>query len=584
MNNGAYGAQRDSNHLLLDGHYGEENPPPYFPNRKSVVINPQDNKQSQHQAAPIANNIYTSQSQFDKPSTPISPAEKHDAKYKELPPQLQAPNLVAHIQAASRTTTKSVPAKRPLKDNTNNTQPKKPRGRQKQAQHQRIVEPNIPPSREARVAPRPNYVSTSIPNYQREKPPPKHGHAPMNILPKPSVMPNTAMIVSPQQQPKVPVDSTKYTYTVSPVGPQHPVTVPGLSYAVISPAKTKVDPPPDTKSVTIIKPGSQEINQPQAAYIMNQDEQPKNTQEAVIAVSLPSNNQTNSVVNAQNISNLLANPSEQQLVALAHLLQTSPHSSGTEATLSYLELLQQQLNLMLKQQQEQLQMKQQLQQHAEKIIQQRQQQQLEQQHQQLQNQLAQLQQQQHLEQQQQQQQSSPLPPQQQQQQRVEVGNIDHLVPQMKTAISPANNNNNSVIEVGNRASFAVTQPPPVITPGGSPSETVAPRKPYKPGVKKEASSPLYQKPNFAFDTKAQATPKQSPSPSMPNYQPTPTLDSAMALVSLSHSRAEMVRVYDIQNQPSLGVLIKRCSENMQQIYGRTPIPKCVFNEVAKQIY
>ena len=547
MNNGNYGAQRDSNQLLLDGSYGEENPPTYFPNRKSVVINPQDNKQSQHQPAPIPNNIYTSQSQFDKPSTPIHSAEKHDAKYNKLPPQLEAPILARHIQAASATTTKSVPAKRPLKDNTNNTQPKKPRGRQKQAQQQKIIEPNVPSIREARVAPRPNYVSTSMPNYQRERPPPKHGHTPMNILPKPPVvMPNTAMIVSPQQQPKISVDSPKYTYTVSPVGPQHPVTVPGLSYAVINPTKTKVDPPPDTKSVTIIKPGSQEINQPQAAYIMNQNEQPKNTQEAVIAVSLPSNNQTNSVVNAQNISNLLANPSEQQLVALAHLLQTSPHSSGTEATLSYLELLQQQLNLMLKQQQEQLQMKQQLQQHAEKIIQQRQQQQLEQQHQQLQNQLAQLQQQQHLEQQhQQQQQSSPLPPQQQQQQRVEVGNIDHsLIPQIKTAISPANNNNNnnSVIEVGNRASFAVNQPPPVITPGGSPSETVAPRKPYKPGVKKEASSPLYQKPNFPFDTKTQTTPKQSPSPSMPNYQPTPTLDSAMALVSLSHSRAEMVRV------------------------------------------
>lgn len=562
MNNGAYGAQRDSNQSLLDGHYGEENPQIYFPNRKSVVINPQDNKQSQHQAAPIVNNIYTSQGQFEKPITSIPPADKYDTKYKELPPQLQAPNLARHIQADSRTTTKSVPAKRSLKDNTNNTQPKKPRGRQKQAQHQKVVEPNIPPLREARVA-RPNYGSTPMPNYQRDRPPPKHDNTQRNILPKPPVVSNTAMIVSPQQQPKISVDSAKYTYTVSPVGPQHPATMPGLSYAVISPAKTKVDPPPDTKSVTIIKPGSQEINQPQAAYIVNQNEQPKNTQETVIAVSLPSNNQTNSVVNAQNISNLLANPSEQQLVALAHLLQTSPHSSGTEATLSYLELLQQQLNLMLKQQQEQLQMKQQLQQHAEKIIQQRQQQQLEQQHQQLQNQLAQLQQQQHLEQQhQQQQQTSPLPPQQHQQQRVEVGNIDHsLVPQMKTAISPVNNN--SVIEVGNRASFAVTQPPPVITPGDSPSETVSPRKPYKPGVKKEASSPLYQKPNFAFDTKTQTTPKQSPSPSMPNYQPTPTLDSAMALVSLSHSRAEMVRVYDIQKQPSIDFLIKRGSKNKQ---------------------
>ena len=31
-------------------------------------------------------------------------------------------------------------------------------------------------------------------------------------------------------------------------------------------------------------------------------------------------------------------------------------------------------------------------------------------------------------------------------------------------------------------------------------------------------------------------------------------------------------------------LRKRCSENMQQIYRRTPKPKCDFNKVAKQIY
>ena len=39
-----------------------------------------------------------------------------------------------------------------------------------------------------------------------------------------------------------------------------------------------------------------------------------------------------------------------------------------------------------------------------------------------------------------------------------------------------------------------------------------------------------------------------------------------------------------QEQPSRGVLRKRCSENMQQIYSRTPMPKCDFNEVVKQRY
>ena len=36
---------------------------------------------------------------------------------------------------------------------------------------------------------------------------------------------------------------------------------------------------------------------------------------------------------------------------------------------------------------------------------------------------------------------------------------------------------------------------------------------------------------------------------------------------------------EIQKQPSIGVLIKRCSENMQQIYRRRNVPKCDFNKV-----
>ena len=39
-----------------------------------------------------------------------------------------------------------------------------------------------------------------------------------------------------------------------------------------------------------------------------------------------------------------------------------------------------------------------------------------------------------------------------------------------------------------------------------------------------------------------------------------------------------------QTQPFRVVLSKRCSENMQQIYRRTPRPKCDFNKVALQPY
>ena len=35
-----------------------------------------------------------------------------------------------------------------------------------------------------------------------------------------------------------------------------------------------------------------------------------------------------------------------------------------------------------------------------------------------------------------------------------------------------------------------------------------------------------------------------------------------------------------QKQPSGGVLKKRCSENMHQIYWRTHMPNCDFNKVA----
>ena len=51
----------------------------------------------------------------------------------------------------------------------------------------------------------------------------------------------------------------------------------------------------------------------------------------------------------------------------------------------------------------------------------------------------------------------------------------------------------------------------------------------------------------------------------------------MLLLNLSQYRS---RSNTDQKQPSLGVLRKRCSANMQQTYRRTPMPKCEFNKVA----
>ena len=43
-------------------------------------------------------------------------------------------------------------------------------------------------------------------------------------------------------------------------------------------------------------------------------------------------------------------------------------------------------------------------------------------------------------------------------------------------------------------------------------------------------------------------------------------------------------MFNFQKQPSRGVIKKRCSENIQQIYMITPMPKCDFNKVAKKGY
>ena len=44
-------------------------------------------------------------------------------------------------------------------------------------------------------------------------------------------------------------------------------------------------------------------------------------------------------------------------------------------------------------------------------------------------------------------------------------------------------------------------------------------------------------------------------------------------------RLKSMSVAHHQKQPSRGVLRKRCSENMKQIYRRTPMPKCDFNKI-----
>ena len=58
----------------------------------------------------------------------------------------------------------------------------------------------------------------------------------------------------------------------------------------------------------------------------------------------------------------------------------------------------------------------------------------------------------------------------------------------------------------------------------------------------------------------------------------------MMIGKQSHMQMIVVHSPATQKQLARGVLRKRCSENMQQIYRRTSMPKCVFNKVAKQLY
>ena len=50
------------------------------------------------------------------------------------------------------------------------------------------------------------------------------------------------------------------------------------------------------------------------------------------------------------------------------------------------------------------------------------------------------------------------------------------------------------------------------------------------------------------------------------------------------TRVRLTVSITIEKQPFISVLIKRCSENMQQIYRKTPMPKCDFSKVAKQLF
>ena len=56
-------------------------------------------------------------------------------------------------------------------------------------------------------------------------------------------------------------------------------------------------------------------------------------------------------------------------------------------------------------------------------------------------------------------------------------------------------------------------------------------------------------------------------------------ESLNLMVEMSKGMVKISVRKTIKKQPSRGVIKKRCSENMQQIYRRTPIPKYDFNKL-----
>ena len=55
------------------------------------------------------------------------------------------------------------------------------------------------------------------------------------------------------------------------------------------------------------------------------------------------------------------------------------------------------------------------------------------------------------------------------------------------------------------------------------------------------------------------------------------IQNLMALQRNHENQMEINNKLQVLSEPSL----QRCSENMQQIFWKTPMPKCDFNKVAK---
>ena len=344
--------------------------------------------------------------------TPVENQER-DMNYRNntyniqhLPPQLQAPNLTAHIQAAMSTRPKTIPRNKSdpnlsqspkliSKKREGSSTPTLKRPRRQQAQPQssdknkkiaqkKIIEPYHP------ILPQPIDNSSSLPaTFSSSKYPNKSTNIP--ILPKSTSdqsmqeqIKQAQMLYVTDNNAYIPVTASPVSYVIVSTVPgvshqtSHPVgkdTVsqqsqihlstysPSLNHSMMSTHSSERNSPVHNPG-TATPPANHFVHSPQQQQQHQQPQQPHHQPQQ------PHHQQQQNQLQIPGLPNLFTGQNstinESQLVQLAQLLQNVPQ--GNEATLSYLELLQQQLQLMLKHQQENIQFKQQLEQQAGRML------------------------------------------------------------------------------------------------------------------------------------------------------------------------------------------------------------------------
>ncbi|XP_057294430.1 uncharacterized protein LOC130622980 [Hydractinia symbiolongicarpus] len=304
--------------------------------------------------------------------------------YQELPPQLQAPNLAAHVQAAMSNRPKGITRNKSdsnlttLSKRSSNkkdcspVQTKKPCLR-RNASGNNLFELKSTPVEHREVRQQhtltASVLATSSVKYQSNASgavPKKVSTVP--ILPKYTQAPTFPVTLTAPLNRTGIIVSRDITHAGEGAGAgglpaSKPQTVSSFpTYAVIG--------------------GNSNLSQAQAQMVnaisIMPLSNPNIIQPNLIPTIINSNRMMQPGIPALQAGLLPANlgvlpQNDQQLLTLAQLLQSTP-TQGTEATLNYLELLQQQLNLMVKQQQEQIQLKYQIQMQAEKMLQEKRQQ------------------------------------------------------------------------------------------------------------------------------------------------------------------------------------------------------------------